>query len=577
MAVRILQKAKNFYRNLKFKTLSKLLSFYGDENGENWAAIESLVYECNREGLVKTVVDHRSGSISFDKQVEVLENLMQFGTKLRQAFITTREVTYAGHHDERNRIFMKVKEKIDEEKKRIDRLRQNMLVSIEDNVKREEEERVIREQKLVEEKRKQQAEFDARRKKNEEDRKVNDILEKLRVQRQLRAKEVLYELAQKGFKKINKDKIDDLIKNEKEEIEYDTVMSFYQSVLQKEREAFEEQKKQKRNTVEIWAHAIKMEEAKALGEYCKKYGQRDVEQIQKAIEERHQRERETKQKLVSAVSAFDKFKQGELDKRAIDHKEKQIKFRDKLAMEVKEQIMEFAKRQVQILKIKEQNRLAAEARLARDKRIQDENRKRALEEGRNPDEKDDENSGWGRGSGIEEARENQRRIAERDAQRQQQREGGSGLGGGFQRGDFKRKTEESPRRDGGRSARDNQPEADGPGFGFRNTNAGRSNQEEQKRGGGGGRPMFTNSGKDRAQKEEGGQSFGFRSNNASAKSTAEAPKTGGPSKGGPPQFTRGGGTGNRGSMSGTRGGGNAGGGFARNTAPKSGGDGGFSR
>jgi len=447
------------------------------------------------------------------------------------------------------------------------------------SAKEQEEERIAREQKQNEERIRQQEQQRALRKKNEEDRKVNDILEKLRVQRQLRAKEVLYELAQKGFKKINKDKIDDLIKNEKEEIEYDTVMSFYQSVLQKEREAFEEEKKKKRNTVEIWAHALKMEESKALGEYCKKHGQRDVELIQKAIEERHQRERETKEKLVSAMPAFDKFKQGELDKRAIDHKDKQIKFRDKEAQVVKEAIMEFAKRQVQILKIKEQNRIAAEARMARDKRIQEENRKRALEEGRNPDERDDENSGWGRGSGIEEARENQRRIAERDAQRQQARDGGSGQMGGFARGDFKRKTEASPKPEGGRSARDNQQEADGPGFGFRNTNAGRSNQEEQKRAGGGGAPMFTNSRKARDQKEggDGGQSFGFRSNNAGAKSTADAPKAGGPSKGGPPQFTRGGGTGNRGGTSGNRGGGGAGGGFARNNPPRSGGDGGFSR
>lgn len=87
--MRILQKSKNFYRNLKFRTITKLLSFYKkDEKCEdNWANIEKLLYECSRETLVKTVIDHQSQSISFDKEVEVIENLVSFGNKLRQAFL----------------------------------------------------------------------------------------------------------------------------------------------------------------------------------------------------------------------------------------------------------------------------------------------------------------------------------------------------------------------------------------------------------------------------------------------------------------------------------------------------------
>ena len=41
----------------------------------DWDKIETLLYECSRETLVKTVIDHRSMSISFDKEVEVIENL----------------------------------------------------------------------------------------------------------------------------------------------------------------------------------------------------------------------------------------------------------------------------------------------------------------------------------------------------------------------------------------------------------------------------------------------------------------------------------------------------------------------
>ena len=88
LAVRILQKSKNFYRNLKFTTLSKLLCFYeAEKDQDNWANIEKLLYECSRETLVKTVIDHQSMSISFDKEVEVIENLVSFGNKLRKAFL----------------------------------------------------------------------------------------------------------------------------------------------------------------------------------------------------------------------------------------------------------------------------------------------------------------------------------------------------------------------------------------------------------------------------------------------------------------------------------------------------------
>lgn len=114
LAVRILQNLKKFYCNLKFTRIMKLLSFYsGDEN--NWSSIETLLYECNREGLVKTVVDHNSESITFDKGVQVIESLQTFGTKLKKAFVATREVAFSDYNDKRNRIFQKVKEKIDED------------------------------------------------------------------------------------------------------------------------------------------------------------------------------------------------------------------------------------------------------------------------------------------------------------------------------------------------------------------------------------------------------------------------------------------------------------------------------
>lgn len=52
-----------------------------------------------------------------------------------------------------------------------------------------------------------------------------------------------------------------------------------------------------------------MEEAKVLDTYCEKNGQKDVEKIQKAIEDRHKKEAESKLKLKSAVGSFEIFKE----------------------------------------------------------------------------------------------------------------------------------------------------------------------------------------------------------------------------------------------------------------------------
>ena len=171
-------------------------------------------------------------------------------------------------------------------------------------------------------------------------------------------------MLQRGVKKIGKDKIIELEK--RDEVEYDTIMSFYQIVLQKEREAFEEQKKKKRNDVEIWAHAKKMEEQKITEAYCAKNGQKDVEKIQKAIEDRHKKEAECKIKLKPAVGSFADYKEAQLVIRREQFAVAQDQFRDKVGDEVKEQLLETARRQLQVLKIKEENRKAAQRRFERD-------------------------------------------------------------------------------------------------------------------------------------------------------------------------------------------------------------------
>lgn len=112
LAIRVLQKCKNFYTNTNFKTLNKHLGFYG-----SWAEIEQLIYDCNRQGLITVSIDHRNDVIAFDYQLQLAQNLNQFGHSLRETFTKIAETKTQGQ--ERMRIFVKVKEKIDEETQKV--------------------------------------------------------------------------------------------------------------------------------------------------------------------------------------------------------------------------------------------------------------------------------------------------------------------------------------------------------------------------------------------------------------------------------------------------------------------------
>lgn len=108
--------------------------------------------------------------------------------------------------------------------------------------------------------------------------------------RKIRAQEVILELARRGIKKIAGVKISDKLDGVPENLDYDTIMNFYQNLLRKEKEAFEAQKKQKLKDVEYWARAVREEEKVAVEKYCKEHGEEEMKQIQKAIADRHEKE-----------------------------------------------------------------------------------------------------------------------------------------------------------------------------------------------------------------------------------------------------------------------------------------------
>lgn len=119
LAIRIIQKCKNFFTNVKFATLEKMLAFYGD-----WDKIESLLYECNRLNLVMTIGDHTKEVITFDQVAQVHENLVNFGNKLRSVFMKVQEMTTP--EKERVRIFEKIKGELDEEMRRVQEVKKSM-------------------------------------------------------------------------------------------------------------------------------------------------------------------------------------------------------------------------------------------------------------------------------------------------------------------------------------------------------------------------------------------------------------------------------------------------------------------
>jgi len=126
----------------------------------------------------------------------------------------------------------------------------------------QEEMEELAKQRELEEIRKKE-EFNNQQIEDEKKRIRNALMDQLNSRRQERAREVLAELMQRNIKKVGNDRVDMLSKRE-DDLDYDTIMSFFQNVLRREREAFEIQKNKKVNDIEIWSRAIKEEECLAM-------------------------------------------------------------------------------------------------------------------------------------------------------------------------------------------------------------------------------------------------------------------------------------------------------------------------
>jgi hypothetical protein len=258
---------------------------------------------------------------------------VKFGAKLRTAFATIAESKQQGK--ERLRIFLKVKEKLEDETERQRQLKEQMITS-KTNIALDAEAEM---QKFAAEAEKAEIErrrlFEEQQEKDKINRIKNELMDQLFQQRQIRAREVLQELNNRGIKKVGKDKIQELERKE-EDLDYDTIMNFYQNVLKREKEAYDIQKNKKVNDVEIWARALKEEESIALKDYCQREGNKQMENIRKAIQEKHAKELTTKKNLMSASSAFASYKQALLNERNLIHQNQLVDFATKRGKDAKE-------------------------------------------------------------------------------------------------------------------------------------------------------------------------------------------------------------------------------------------------
>jgi len=126
------------------------------------------------------------------------------------------------------------------------------------------------------------------------------------------------------------------------DLDYENIMTFYAKVLKKDRDAFEQNKTRKINDVEIWTRARKEEERVAMEDYCKDHGQAEIEQIQKAIADRHAKELATKNALTSAAGAYAKYMEKMMVERQVQLREKERLYINEISDEVKGVLMKAA-------------------------------------------------------------------------------------------------------------------------------------------------------------------------------------------------------------------------------------------
>lgn len=160
---------------------------------ETFEEIEQLLYDCNNQNLIQTLIDYQTQSITFNQEVEVAQNLQKFGLKLKDAFQKVQSVISEGK--ERERIFLKVKEKMEQEMSDVLKRKEDMVKMKEDIARTQAEEKKTLEEILTLQQIEKDKQFTELKVKEEKERQKNKLLEELELMRKIRAQEVIMELS----------------------------------------------------------------------------------------------------------------------------------------------------------------------------------------------------------------------------------------------------------------------------------------------------------------------------------------------------------------------------------------------
>jgi hypothetical protein len=217
-------------------------------------------------------------------------------------------------------------------------------------------------------------------------------------------------------------------------------------VLHKEREAYEIQKNKKVNDVEIWARALKEEESIAMKEYCQKNGKEEMENIRKAIQEKHAKELLTKKNLESAQGAFSSYKKQLLEQRTKKHQDEQHKFCLKQGQAAKTEILDDANKQLKVIMIRRLNEAAAEERRKRD--LERAAKDKASGNETVYDRDDNSQASWSRGTGMADAKKAREELESKQAIRQKERAAAPEDSNSFMRGQNVNKVSDKPKESG---------------------------------------------------------------------------------------------------------------------------------
>jgi hypothetical protein len=254
-------------------------------------------------------------------------------------------------------------------------------------VEQKEDDKKERQAKEEADQRNKEIEDAKREKEDAHDRAMAKLQDELEHIRKIKATEVVADLIRRNIKKVNGVQLQDY-QSGKLEIDYDSVMSYYQDLIKKEKEAFDVEKQRRHREIQIWSRALKEEQKRQIEKFCEDKGAEEMAQILEAIKQRHERESGLKNAMASSYSSMKAFKDRQMEIRKEKHQQATNTFMDEKAREVQNDIIRQAKKEL----VLENNR-----KIQREKERKTHEELMAKRKDEQAGEDDEESKGWMKG------------------------------------------------------------------------------------------------------------------------------------------------------------------------------------